>query len=88
WYVENCPSAGANVIGVADLAMATQTGHGSWRKYDCNGESGTLALRPPYSGGTSPTYLGDQVKVIWGDIIVMLVVCASQDIKAGVLTRA
>jgi len=83
WYVENCPSEGANVIGVADLAMASQTGRGSWRKYDCIGESLDSDRNLPYLGGTVLPYDGDQVKVIWGDVVVMLVLCASQDIEAG-----
>lgn len=87
YYVENCPSEGANVIGVADLAQASQTGRGTWRKYDCIGESGIAARNLPYLGGTVVDaygfYDGDQVKVIWGDIVVMLVLCAEQDILAG-----
>ena len=74
--VRRCTAEGVNVIGIADLAQASQTGRGTWRKYDCNGESDDSDRDLPYIAG-------DQVKVISGPISVMLVLCASQDIKAG-----
>jgi len=76
YYVRRCTAEGVNVIGVADLAQASQTGRGTWRKYDCNDESDDSDRDLPY-------LQGDQVKVISGPIHVMLVLCASQDIEAG-----
>ena len=76
WEIEACDADAVNVIGVADLAMSSQTGRGSWRKYDCDNESDVAARNLPYIDG-------DQVKVISGPIIVMLVLCASQTIVAG-----
>jgi hypothetical protein len=76
WYVRRCTAEGVNVIGIADLAQASQTGRGTWRKYDCNDESDDSDRDLPY-------LQGDQVKVISGSITVMLVLCASQQVKAG-----
>ena len=76
YHVEPCDTDGVNIIGIADLAMASQTGRGSWRKYNCDGESDDSDRNLPY-------LTGDQVKVISGPIIVMLVLCESQTIVAG-----
>jgi len=76
YVVEPCDADGVNIIGIADLAMASQTGRGSWRKYSCIDESLDSDENLPY-------ITGDQVKVIWGDVIVMLILCESQTITAG-----
>ena len=76
FYVRRCTAEGVNVIGIADLAQASQDGRGTWRKYDCIGESLDSDEDKPYIAH-------DQVKVIWGDVVVMLVLCASQAITAG-----
>ena len=68
-------SDGGNPVGVADIAMAYQTGRGSWRKPSCeNVESSTKDL---------PYLSGDQVEVISGPVIVMLVLDANENIIPG-----
>jgi len=62
-------------VGVAILAMATQTGRGSWRKPSCTG-AGDTTKDLPYEAG-------DQVKVVSGSIFVMLILDASQTLVPG-----
>jgi len=67
---------GGNPVGVADLAMAYQTGRGSWRKPLCVGGARDSTKDLPY-------IVGDQVKVISGPIIVMLILDQNENIIPG-----
>ena len=72
--VKNC-TEGANPVGIADIAMATQDGNGSRRYYLCD-PNVDLADDNPYVAG-------DQIKVISGPIIVKLVLEAAEVITVG-----
>ena len=66
---------GEDPVGVALKAMADQEGHGSWMKPACTGaESTTKDL--PYQDN-------DQVKVVSGDVFVMLVLDQNQTLVPG-----
>jgi len=62
-------------LGVAVLSMADQTGRGSWRKPDCTGAGDT----------TKNLYYttGNQVKVVSGDVFVMLILDQNETIVPG-----
>ena len=62
-------------VGVAVLDMADQDGHGSWRRSDCTGASD--------SSKDYPYETGDQVKVLSGNIFVMLVLDENETIHPG-----
>jgi len=62
-------------FGVAIMAMADQEGHGSWRKYDCD-DLAVVTRNLPYQ-------TGDQVKVVSGDVFVMLVLDAVETLVPG-----
>ena len=72
--VKNC-TEGANPVGIADIAMATQDGNGSRRYYLCD----------PNVDETddNPYVAGDQIKVIAGPIIVKLVLEESEVVGVG-----
>lgn len=70
-----CTPDDCNVVGVADLAMASQTGRGSWRHDHATYGYG--------KDDAKPYTTGDQVKVISGDIFVELIVCPLQNIAIG-----
>ena len=72
--VKKC-TEGANPVGIADIAMATQDGNGSRRKADCDSNVD--------DGDDNPYATGDQVKVICGPIIVKLVLEASEVVTVG-----
>lgn len=74
-HVKAADTKGDNIIGVADIAMATQDGNGSRRKADCDPNVD--------SEDDNPYATGDQVKVINGTIIVMLILEAGNDIVPG-----
>jgi len=66
---------GEDSVGVALKAMADQEGHGSWMEPTCTGaESTTKDL---------PYHAGDQVKVVSGDVFVMLILDVEQDLVPG-----
>ena len=67
--------AGHNPVGVADIAMATQDGNGSRRKYQC--DPNTVV------GEDNPYVAGDQVKVVSGPIIVNLILDDNEIITVG-----
>lgn len=71
-HVKKCTRA-ANPVGVADIAMATQDGNGSRRDSDCD----------DHNEDSKPYVTGDQVKVISGPIIVMLILDENEDITIG-----
>jgi hypothetical protein len=73
--IQKASSKGDNIVGVADIAMATQDGNGSRRLYLCD-DNTEAADDNPYA-------TGDQVKVISGPIIVMLILEAGNDIEQG-----
>jgi len=62
-------------VGVAVLAMADQEGHGSWRKPNCTG-AGEATRDLPYEAG-------DQVKVVSGDVFVMLILDQNETLVPG-----
>jgi len=72
--VQNC-TEGANPVGIADIAMATQDGNGSRRKALCDPNVD--------SEDDNPYVAGDQIKVICGPIIVKLVLEAGEVIVVG-----
>jgi hypothetical protein len=74
-HVKAADTKADNIVGVADIAMATQDGNGSRRKADCDPNT-TDATENPYVAG-------DQVKVISGPIIVMLILEPVNDIVPG-----
>jgi hypothetical protein len=74
-HIKPADTKGDNIVGVADIAMATQDGNGSRRKADCD-PNVSDADENPYA-------IGDQVKVINGTIIVMLILEAGNDIVPG-----
>ena len=73
-HVMTCDE-GANAVGVADIAMATQDGNGSRRKAACDANVSQAE--------DNPYVAGDQVKVISGPIIVMLILDASENVIVG-----
>ena len=72
--VKKC-TEGANPVGIADIAMATQDGNGSRRYYLCDPNVEV--------GDDNPYVAGDQVKVISGPIIVKLVLTAAEVVTVG-----
>jgi len=72
--VKNC-TEGANPVGIADIAMATQDGNGSRRKALCDPNVD--------SDDDNPYVAGDQIKVICGPIIVKLVLEEAEVIVVG-----
>lgn len=66
---------GANPVGIADIAMATQCGNGSRRKALCDANVD--------SEDDNPYDAGDQVKVISGPIIVKLILGPTEDVVFG-----
>ena len=72
--VKNC-TEGANPVGIADIAMATQDGNGSRRYYLCDDNVA--------EADDNPYVAGDQVKVISGPIIVKLVLTAAEVVVVG-----
>lgn len=66
---------GEDPVGVAIMAMADQEGHGSWRKPNCD-DVAAVTRDLPYQDN-------DQVKVVSGDVFVMLVLDASQTLVPG-----
>jgi len=65
---------GSNPVGVADIAMASQTGRGSVKFGTCT----------THSTNTTDYYAtGDQVKVISGPVVVTLVLDASENVVVG-----
>jgi len=68
-------SDGGNPVGVAKLGIAKQDGSGSWRKPTCTG-AGDTTKDLPYDAG-------DQVKVISGPVIVMLILDQNENIIPG-----
>jgi len=73
-FVTPCTN-GANPVGIADIAMASQTGRGSRRKADCDDNVA--------AGDDNAYAVGDQVKVISGPIIVKLILGDDEDVVAG-----
>lgn len=76
--IAGCDSGAAardDPVGVALLAMAHQTGRGSWRKPNCTG-AGTTTKDLPY-------LTGDQVKVVSGDVFVMLILDQNEVLVPG-----
>lgn len=66
---------GEDPVGVALKAMADQTGRGSWMVPGCTGAESTTKNLP---------YLtGDQVKVVSGDVFVMLILDEEEDLVPG-----
>jgi hypothetical protein len=65
---------GDNPVGVADLAMAYQDGRGSVRFGTCDSHS---------TDTTHYYQAGDQVKVISGPIVVMLILDAGENLIVG-----
>ena len=74
-HVKAADTKGDNIVGVADIAMATQDGNGSRRKADCDPNVD--------SESDNPYVAGDQVKVINGPVIVMLILEPGNDIVPG-----
>lgn len=74
-HVQACSSQGADIIGIADMAMADQDGHGTRRDYNCD-DNTTADEDLPYQ-------THDQVKVISGPITVMIVLGQENTITAG-----
>ena len=72
--VKNC-TEGANPVGIADIAMATQDGNGSRRYYLCDDNVD--------EDEDNPYVAGDQIKVISGPIIVKLVLEEAEVITVG-----
>ena len=67
-------SQGDNPVGVADIAMAYQDGRGSRRLGTCDA----------HSDDTTSYYIdGDQVKVISGPLVVMLILDGGENLVVG-----
>jgi len=76
--ISPCDSGAAALddpVGIAVLDMADQDGHGSWRKPTCTG-AGDATKDLPYQAS-------DQVKVVSGDIFVMLILDESEILVPG-----